>query len=596
MRKLLVLMILALLCSDGVRAETMQTASLAPVIKYSGEPASVLATMDSELHRSLSRLKNAGKAPVYYLAYRLYEGNFVSIVASNGALREFEQDSNWRMLSVDLRVGSRHFDNTHPLRDEDSDSPTFWDRASKLKSILPECGGGLPLQQCLWITTDEAYKSAQQRYSDLTVSHAVMSAEDDSSDDFSFQPVHNYQPQLKSPALDLSEWTGRVRRLSQLFSKHPGFTSSEVSLTANPTTRYMVNSEGSKIVEQHFNYCISIEAAALAKDGMRLSLTDSVNVLDPTLLPDEVSLAKRVDKLAQSLEQLRQAPVAEPYVGPAILSGRAAAVFFHETLGHRVEALHQKNESEGKTFSHRIGSTVMPYFLTVLDDPTVAKVGGEYLNGHYLYDDEGVVAQPVTIARKGVLTSFLLSRTLVRGFKASNGHGRCSPGWNPVARQGNLFVKADKSKQVSPEGLRALLIKEAKRQHKSYGLLFDEITGGSTCTSSDSNQTYIVHPLKVYKVFVDGRPDLLIRGAEIVGTPLAALERVLAAGNDTRVFNGMCGRDSGLIPVSAVAPSLLVQSIETKRAARSTERMPILSDPTIKKVEPALTRESDKQR
>lgn len=552
--------------------------------------------MDSELQRSLSRLKNAGKAPLYYLAYRLYEGNWDTITASNGALLDFNRGGNWRMLSVDLRVGNCHFDNTHFLRGRNSVSPTFWERSNKLESILPDGGAGLPLQQCLWITTDEAYKAAQQRYSELTVSHEVMSAEDDKSDDFSFQPVHNYQSILRKLTLDRPEWTARVRRLSQLFLKHPNFTSSKVALTANPITRYMVNSEGSKIVEQHSSYCLSIQASALAKDGMQLSLTDSVNVLDPALLPDETVLAKKVDKLAESLEQLRQAPVAEPYVGPAILSGLATAVFFHETFGHRVEAVHQKNENEGKTFSHRIGSIVMPSFLTVIDDPTAAKVGSEYLNGHYFYDDEGVVAQPVTIAKKGVLTSFLLSRTLVRGFKASNGHGRCSPGWNPEARQANLFVQADKTKQVSPQALRAMLIKEAIRQHKSYGLLFDEITGGSTCTSSVSDQTYLVHPLKVYKVFVDGRPDQLIRGAEIVGTPLAALERVIAAGNDIRVFNGTCTRDSGPVPVSAVAPSLLIQSIETKRTARSTEKSPILSDPTIKRTEPSAFKQSDKNR
>ncbi|MBS1994761.1 MAG: hypothetical protein JSS86_00565 [Cyanobacteria bacterium SZAS LIN-2] len=558
--------------------------------------SSVLATMDNELHRSLTRLKNAGKAPVYYLAYRLYEGNWDSIAASNGALLDYHSGGNWRMLSVDLRVGNCHFDNTHFLRGKNSASPTFWEKSSKLESILPDNGAGLPLEQCLWMTTDEAFKSAQQRYSELTVNNEVMSAEDDKSDDFSFQPVHNYQPPLKTAHLDRAEWTARVKRLSQLFLKHPNFSSSKVSLTAEPTTRYMVNSEGSKIVEQHFSYRIFIQASTLAKDGMQLTLWDSINALDPTLLPDEATIARRVDKLAESLEQLRKAPVAEAYVGPAILSGRAAAVFFHETFGHRVEAVHEKSENEGKTFARRIGSSVMPSFLTVIDDPTAVKGAGEYLNGHYAYDDEGVPAQPVTIAKKGVLTSFLLGRTLVRGFNASNGHGRCAPGWNPVARQANLFVVADKAKQVSPQALRALLIKEARRQHKSYGLLFDEITGGLTYTSSHSDQTYLVHPLRVYKIFVDGRPDQLIRGAEIVGTPLAALERVIAAGNDTAVFNGTCGRESGPIPVSALAPSLLIQSIETKRTARSIEKTPILSDPTIQHVEPVATIEGDKKR
>lgn len=582
------LLSLILSLPQSMASTVVKTAAVAPKaengtsssISKSGPSSEVLATMESELSRSLARLKTAGKAPVYYLAYRLYEGNWCSIAASNGALLDWHTGGNWRMLSVEMRVGNRHFDNTHFLRGRNSVSPTFWEKSTKQDSILPDYGAGLPLEQCLWLTTDEAFKSAQQRYSELTVSNEVMSAEDDKSDDFSIQPRHVYEPPLREIPLDEVAWGDRLRRLSKQFLKHPFLQSSSVSLVGEPTTRYMVNSEGSRLVEQHFGYRISIQASTLAKDGMHLSLVDTVNCVDPTHLPDEAALAKRVDALVNSLDQLRNAPVAEPFVGPAILSGKAAAVFFHETLGHRIEAVHEKSEAEGKTFARKIGTAIMPKFISIVDDPTIVKANGEFLNGHYVYDDEGVPAQPVTVAQNGVLKSFLLGRTLVRGFTSSNGHGRSSPGWNPVARQGNLFVQADKSKQVSTQALRAMLIKEAVKQHKSYGLLFDEISGGLTYTASGSDQTYVVHPLRVYKVFVDGRPDQLIRGAEIVGTPLAALEHIVAAGNDTSVFNGVCGRDSGLVPVSAIAPSLLLQSLETKRVAKSTEKQPILPDPT----------------
>jgi hypothetical protein len=126
-----------------------------------------------------------------------------------------------------------------------------------------------------------------------------------------------------------------------------------------------------------------------------------------------------------------------------------------------------------------------------------------------------------------------------------------------------------------------LLVAEAKKQHKEYGLLFDEIAGGATATATDSEQTYWINPLIVYKVFVDGRPDQLIRGSQIVGTPLSALEHVMAAGNDPAVFNGECGRESGPVPVSAVSPSLLLQSLETKRSAKNFDKLPILPNPTL---------------
>jgi len=553
------------------------SASTAVVVQSASDP--VLQAMDTELKRNMTRLKKSGKAPLYYLAYRLYDCKWDTITGSNGGLVE-DVDGQCRMLSVDLRVGSKHFDNTHFLRGKNSASPHQYEKSTEVDSILPSRGAGIPLEQCLWLKTDDAFKAAQQRYSELVASNDVLSAEEDKSDDFSFQPERHFASPVKQLQFDREEWKARVRRLSLVFQAHPSFLqSSTVAFTIDPITRYIVTSEGSQITEQRLSSHFFIQASTLAKDGMTLWLYDSIECPEPALLPDEEALKKRVEKLVDSLEKLRNAPAAEPFVGPAILSGRAAAVFFHETFGHRVEAVHEKSENEGKTFARKLGTSVMPSFLTVIDDPTIEKAQGQFLNGHYVYDDEGVPAQPVFLAKKGILTGFLLGRTLVQGFNASNGHGRSSAGWNPVARQGNLFVQADKSKQVSPQVLRAMLIAEAKKQNKSYGLLFDQISGGSTYTSTGSEQTYFVNPLLVYKVFVDGRPDQLIRGAEIVGTPLAALERVIAAGNDSVVFNGKCGRESGPVLVSAVAPSLLIQSLETKRKAKSFDKEPILPDP-----------------
>ncbi len=557
-------------------------AAIGPTNASSAPPLEnpIIQTMDLELKRSLSKLKNANKAPLYYLAYRIYEGEWEKISATNGAIQDEFPKNSWRMLSVDLRVGTPKFDNTHFLRGKNSASPHVYEKSTTLSSTLPGDGAGIPLQQCLWLKTDEAYKAAQQRYSELIASSEVMSAEDDKSDDFSFQPQRHYTSPIKQVNFDRALWQERVKRLSKIFLKHPALLqSSTVSFVSEPTTRYFVNSEGSQIIEQHSGYRVTIQGNTLADDGMSLSLTDSIERPDPEYFPDEKTLAARVEKLASGLEQLRKAPVAEPYVGPAILSGKAAAVFFHESFGHRVEAVHEKSENEGKTFAKKLGTLVMPEFITVTDDPTMEKANGEFLNGFYKFDDEGVPAQPVTLAKNGVLTGFLLARTMVQGFSASNGHGRSSPGWNPVARQANLIVTTDKKKQVSPQNLRAMLINEVKKQHKAYGLLFEEISGGYTYTSRGSEQTYFINPLRVFKVFADGKPDQLIRGAEIVGTPLAALERVISAGTDSAVFNGTCGRESGPVPVSAIAPSLLIQSIETKRTAKSFDKVPILPAP-----------------
>ena len=80
-------------------------------------------------------------------------------------------------------------------------------------------------------------------------------------------------------------------------------------------------------------------------------------------------------------------------------------------------------------------------------------------------------------------------------------------------------------------------------------------------------------------MYVDGRPDELVRGVSIVGTPLAAMKRILATSDKSEVFNGECGAESGTIPVSAVAPAMLLSEMETQKQAQGTARPPILSIP-----------------
>jgi predicted Zn-dependent protease len=285
--------------------------------------------------------------------------------------------------------------------------------------------------------------------------------------------------------------------------------------------------------------------------------------------------------MSADVKALENAPVLEPYSGPAILSGRAAAVFFHEALGHRVEGTRQRESDSGQTFTHKVGEHILPSFINVVDDPTLTKYsqlpGPIELMGAYQFDDEGIRAERVDVASKGVLHGFLMSRTPVRSFSASNGHGRAEPGQIPVGRQGNLIVTSDKS--VPRERLRKMLIDEVKKRKKPYGLLFGDVEGGYTLTHRFVAQVFQVFPLMVWRIYPDGRPDELVRGAELVGTPLVTLGKIEAAGDDPQVFNGYCGAESGYIPVSAVAPSLLISEMEVQKKARSYDRPPLLSPP-----------------
>jgi TldD protein len=137
------------------------------------------------------------------------------------------------------------------------------------------------------------------------------------------------------------------------------------------------------------------------------------------------------------------------------------------------------------------------------------------------------------------------------------------------------------TKAVSDAELREMLKAEAKKQGKAYGLFFEDISSGFAVTTRRSPQAFQVIPLVVYRVFVDGRPDELVRGVSIVGTPQAALNRIVATGDQQDIFNGICGAESGQIPVSAIAPAMLVSEIETQRQSQGTARPPIVPPPPL---------------
>jgi len=281
--------------------------------------------------------------------------------------------------------------------------------------------------------------------------------------------------------------------------------------------------------------------------------------------------------MRSELEGLVKAPLVEPYAGPSMLTGRAAAVFFHEVFGHRDEGFRQKDVSEGQTFARKVGESIMPEFISIVDDPTKLRLNKDVLLGSYPFDDEGVPSQRVVLVDKGVLKGFEMSRQPLKEFPNSNGHGRRQLGAAPDSRQGNLIVESNR--KVSNAELRRLFIEEIKKQGKTFGLLFDDIAGGFTFTGRGQPQAFRVEPLVVYKVYADGRPDELVRGVNIVGTPLLSLMKIVATGDTTEVFNGYCGAESGSVPVSAAAPPMVISEMEVEKKESSTDRPPVLPPP-----------------
>jgi predicted Zn-dependent protease len=296
-------------------------------------------------------------------------------------------------------------------------------------------------------------------------------------------------------------------------------------------------------------------------------------------LATDQAMAGLGDQMMATVRALRGAPVAEPYVGPAIFEGGSAAVLFHEALGHRSEGSRLRRDNEDRTLAGKVGVPILPAFLSVYDDPTATRLGGQDLVGYYQFDDEGVPAARVSLVDRGVFKGFLLGRTPVQGFSRSNGHGRGERGKHQESRMANLVVEP--ALVVSPAELRQRLLAEVEHRHLPYGLRIARLAGGVTTLSRGATGLRLtLH--EVYRVFGDGRPDQLVRGADLSGTPLAVLGNIAAATNRYEVFNGDCGaNDSGAVPQSNTSPDLLVTEIEIIRKAKGQDRPPLLPPPPL---------------
>lgn len=534
-----------------------------------GDPV-VLPTLDAVVRDTMAQLADQADPP-YHVALALDDTWRLTIQGTHGALAGVQRD-HLRTGDIDLRVGSMQLDNTHKIRDAG-----WFSSPSRGQLHPPVESAPVPLREVYYRGIDDAWREARKQLVKVRTNDAVKVDREDQSDDFSPAPVVTVSAPVGPLEVDEAAWTALVREASAVYLRYPVVYDSAVQLVATRQQRWLATSEGTRVEDGRHHLRVATWGVTTAEDGMRLQVYDYVDVASVAHLPDREAVLAMVRGVAERVTALRAAPLVDPYAGPAILRGRAAGVFFHEIFGHRVEGHRQKDEDEGQTFTRRVGQPVLPAFLSVTDDPTLPRLGGVDLNGHYLHDDEGVPAEPVPLVVDGVLRTFLLSRAPIAGFPRSNGHGRRQPGAAPVARQGNLLVRA--SKTVPYDQLRAMLVAEVKKQGKPFGLVFDDISGGFTFTGRSDPNAFVVQPVTVWRVFPDGRPDELVRGVDLIGTPLTTFSRIVAAADDYDVFNGMCGAESGWVPVSAGSPSLLVSEVEVQRQEKGNDRPPLHAPP-----------------
>jgi len=550
-----------------------------PAAGHAAPPSDpVLDAMQAELARAQQPpgLRIEGHEAPYFVSLVVKERERIDMSAKHGALFT-DTHQRQRNATADVRVGSY-------LADSSDDPDWEWvDEGVYVPSDAVALDPSVAaLRHTLWLVLDFRYKQALASYLEIKGQGVHTLDAPDKGPSFSPAPPVEHLDPLAALSLDTDAWRTTLRALSARLARGPHLFDTEVRLEARLETRWFISSEGTRLRTTRPLYELHATAWTRADDGMLLDLSFETYAPTEAGLPTRAALEQAVDRLVATLAELRQAPLLEPYTGPAVLSPVATGVLFHEILGHRLEG-HRQAEGDGQTFSRHLGQPILPPFLSLVDDPTLTAVAGTPLNGAYHFDDEGVPAERVTLVDRGVLTSFLNARRPGPGATRSNGHGRAQGTQRPVARQANLLVVAHAPR--SEAELKAQLLAEVRRLGKPFGLILRDLSGGQTNTSSSGYQAFKGEARTVYKVDAITGAETLVRGVDLVGTPLTTIGKILAAGDTLAVFNGFCGAESGMVPVSAIAPAILIQEVELQRSARPRSRPPILPSPLPHRLE-----------
>ena len=348
--------------------------SLTALFSTAGHSQTLLQILQDELQRNFTGLKQKAEPAPYFMSYSVTEQESEVISAVSGVLQG-KNKSRTRTLDVTVRVGTPKLDNYHIVRGE---RPRFTSGA-----LLPVEDVPAAIRQRLWLETDRTYRLAAQRLIEIKSNAQVKVAEPDQSDDFSSEEPSVADQPVAALKFNEEDWSQKLRQWSAKLSADPNVLNAQVLLLLRRETKYMVSTEGTRLQHGRTFASLGISAQAKASDGMDLGAFQNYQASEPGRLPKPEAVEASLEELTAHLDKLLHAPLVEPFIGPAILSGGSAGVFFHEIFGHRVEGHRQRDEGEGQTFTKSVGSSVLPDFLSVVFDPTKKNLGPVDLNGYY---------------------------------------------------------------------------------------------------------------------------------------------------------------------------------------------------------------------
>ncbi len=572
--------------------------SLFPVLAQNGRTGAdaVLRALTDEMERSLD-LRVVSLEKPYYIEYGIHDAESYSVSATLGAVNSVQR-SRARLPRVQVRVGDYAFDNGNYV---------FSDYGFSGRYDLGPCpidDSYMAIRQYFWLATDAAYKSALEVIARKRAAQKNITIAEQLPDFGKTAPVTMY---ITPPLREWKDepWKSRVRSLSALFAPHRGIVNSSAEFFAGQGYYYLVTSEGSRLKVPEGSSHFEARATALAADGMTLRDAVGYHALNPEDLAAETELRRGVSSVAENLEALLQAPVADPYTGPVLFEPYAAAQLMAELLGRNL-ALRRRPVSEpGRALPFvtselegRLGSRILPEWMDVVDDPTAKEWRGRPLLGHYTVDLEGVVPQPLTLVEKGLLKNYLSTRQPTKGNSESNGRARLRGSFGAnSATFSNLFIQTTGSSTLLE--LKKRLIELAGQRQKPYGVIIRKMDFPSSASVSEaqrllaqiaqdgSSSRPVSLPILAYRVYPDGREEL-VRGLRFKDLTLRSLREILAAGGDAAIFeymeNGapfaLLGAGSYVAESAAVSPGVLFEELQLVKAQDELPRLPVVPPPS----------------
>ena len=513
----------------------------------------LLQAMSTELERSKSALKLDQLAAPYYIEYRVFDVDNYSAEAAFGALRS-DVRARFRFLRVVVRIG-------------DYKQDSYYGQGEGAMDMVPLDDDLLALRHQIWDATDKAYKAAAQSLTEKQARLKQLTAPDEPVDDFAHAaPVQSVGP-LATMEFDPQPWRVAIENASSVYKDDPLLQTADSSIRFTTVNHYLINSEGTTIRSGYNLFEAFIAESTQAADGMKLERSYGSAVSNMKDLISFADLHSTAVSMASTLKLLREAPVVdEEYRGPVLFSADASATMFSGILGDRLLGVKPELGKTARTvgdFAASYKTRVLPDFLSVVDDPTLASLSGQPLLGNYAFDDEGVPAARVSVIENGKLMNYLLGRQPIRDFPVSNGHGRARVPANPPGPSlGNLIITA--SPASTPAELKQKLISLCRDRDLPFGYLAE------TLGPRDS-------PRLLYKVWVKDGHEELVRGAAFGDLDTRALRSdLVAAGNDTYVENHALN-----VPHSIVAPSVLFDELEVKRSTADKDKLPEYLAPTL---------------